>query len=88
MGLGSLLSAFKRSSPDGAAIERVKGWARMALDLEDVTLAVNEIVCADPACPGYETVVLIMAPGRKTRALKVQKPVGEVTEQDIRDALV
>jgi hypothetical protein len=28
-----------------------------------------------------------MEPGRKTRALKVMKPLNEVTEQDIRDAL-
>jgi hypothetical protein len=28
-----------------------------------------------------------MEPGRKTRALKVAKPLDEVTEQDIRDAL-
>jgi hypothetical protein len=88
MGLGSLLKAFKRQRPDAATIERVKGWTRAALHPGEGTVAVNEIVCADPACPGYETVVLIMAPGQKTRAVKVQKPVEEVTEQDIRDALV
>jgi hypothetical protein len=88
LALAALLKAFKRHRPDGATVERVKGWTRAALSLGDGALLVNEIVCADPACPGFETVVLIMAPGQKTRALKVRKALEEVTEQDIRDALV
>lgn len=88
MGLGNILRSFKRRRPDEDAMERIKGWTRAALSLGEGALAVNEIVCADPACPGYETVVLIMAPGQRTRAVKVPKPLAEVTEQDIRDALV
>ena len=74
--------------PDPEAVTRIRDWARAALDLSpDTAFAVNEIACNDPACPGIETVVLVMEPGRKTRALKVMKPLDEVTEQDIRDAL-
>jgi hypothetical protein len=66
----------------------VKAWAREALEANpDTAFAVNEIACPDPACPGIETVILVMEPGAKTRACKVAKPLNEVTEQDIRAAL-
>lgn len=89
----SRLSAFLRGTfgmpkPDREAIERVKAWARAALQPHpDTAFAVNEIACTDPSCPGIETVVLVMEPGVKTRAFKVAKPLDEVTEQDIGDAL-
>ena len=60
-----------------------------ALPLEappDTPFAVNEIACTDPGCPGIETVILVMEPGRKTRAHKVAKPLDAVTEQDVRAA--
>jgi hypothetical protein len=65
----------------------VKAWAAAAGLPADAVLAVDEIVCTDPACPGVETVVLLMRPGEKTRACKVAKALAEVTEQDIREAL-
>jgi hypothetical protein len=78
----------RESLPQAEAVRRVKAWASTAAGLpSEAVLAVNEIVCADPSCPGVETVVLLMQPGRKTRACKVQKPLTEVTEQDLREAL-
>jgi hypothetical protein len=78
----------REPSPDSEAVERVKSWVRSAAGLApEAALAVNEILCTDPSCPGTETVVLVMEPGRKTRAYKVAKVLVEVTEQDIRDAL-
>ena len=72
---------------DRSETERVKALTRALLgDGTDVT--VSEIVCLDPACPGTETVMLIMAAGQKTRAAKVQKPAAEVTEPDVRGALL
>jgi hypothetical protein len=53
----------------------------------DWSVSVNEIVCADPACPGSETVILVMAPGRRSVALKVQKPMAETTEDDVAEVL-
>jgi hypothetical protein len=83
-----LRNAFGGSGTDPEAVARVKLWVRETLEAGSGTvLAVNEIACTDPSCPGVETVVLIMEPGRKTRACKVQKPVDAVTEQDIREAL-
>jgi hypothetical protein len=67
---------------------RVKDMTRAILALPDeVTVSANEIICADPACPGSETVILVMRPGEKTRAFKVQKAMADVSEDDLRAAL-
>ncbi len=86
---GALLrGTFGLPKPDRETIERVKELTRSALRASPETaLAVNEIACNDPGCPGLETVILVMEPGQKTRALKVQKTLDEITEQDIRDVL-
>lgn len=69
--------------------DRLKGWVRAAARLsEEVGLTVSEIECLDPACPGTETVVLIMAEGTRMRAVKFGAPVAEITEQDVSEALV
>jgi hypothetical protein len=89
----ALFGAFLRGSfglpkSDKLAVDRVKDLARAALRVSpDTAFAVNEIACTDPGCPGIETVILVMEPGQKTRALKVAKPLDEVMEQDILKAL-
>lgn len=89
----ALFGAFLRGTfglpkTDRQEIERVKALARAALEASpDTAFAVNEIACNDPGCPGIETVILVMEPGVKTRAYKVTKPLSEVTEQDVREAL-
>ena len=88
MGWGGLLRR-KSPRPEAEAVARIKAWALDALaPPAGTTLAVNEIACLDPACPGLETVILVMEPGRKTRAYKVVKALDMVTEQDIREVLV
>ena len=79
----------RKAGDDGtkAALATLKERVRSLLLLPDeATVAVNEIVCADPACPGLETVILVMEPGRRTRALKVAKAAAEVTDEDLRTA--
>ena len=79
-----------RPRPESEAIARVKAWAVAFLNCSGAghtAVTVNEIVCLDPGCPGTETVILVMAAGRKTRAAKVAKPVREVTEDDVAGAL-
>jgi hypothetical protein len=83
------LGAFWRGRPksESEATARVKAWARAALGAsEETAFAVNEIACTDPACPGIETVILVMEPGKKTRALKVAKALDSITEEDVRAA--
>ena len=76
-----------KSGIDRAELARLKDLARATLALsDDAAISVNEINCTDPACPGTETVILLMVPGARTRALKVMKPVEEVGEADIREA--
>ena len=76
----------KAPKPEAVAVARIKAWALDALPA-GTALAVNEIACLDPACPGLETVILVMEPGRKTRACKIAKAIEAVTEQDVRAAL-
>ena len=83
---------FGKGGPDKAqALEqagRIKALMREMLDLpEAATIAVNEIICADPACPGSETVILVMNPGEKTKAFKLQMAMAEVTHEALANAL-
>ncbi|MEN5082084.1 hypothetical protein ABE438_06335 [Bosea sp. TWI1241] len=85
------LGLFGRKGRDPAEAERVEAARRQVRALlalpEDTAVAVNEIVCADPACPGTETVILVMEPGRKTRAYKVLAPLAELTPELLAQAL-
>lgn len=66
-------------------VARAKALVRQVLDLnEDTGITVSEIVCRDEACPGLETVILVMPPGWPTRLLRIPGPVRAVT----REALV
>ena len=66
------------------AIESLKARLRAGLALDpDDELTVSEIACGDPACPGIETVALVMRKGERTIALKLPSPLLEVTDQDI-----
>ncbi len=83
-----LRGVLNGSRADPEAAGRVKAWAQAALRARDGTaIAVNEIACTDPGCPGIETVILVMEPGRRTRALKVAKPLDAVTAEDMRAAV-
>ena len=83
---------FRRSRPERpavATVERIKSWVLAAPDLAlGTTATVNEIVCLDASCPGVETIMLVMEPGQKTRAHKIAKAMDEVTELDVREALL
>jgi hypothetical protein len=83
-----MLGLRRRTAEDQARAQAVKDLVRAALGAPpDLALTVNEIICADPACPGTETVILIMRPGEKTRAMKIARPMAEVTADDVLSAL-
>jgi hypothetical protein len=83
-----LFGKDKREAAGADAAAQVKRQVRELLDLpENAVIAVNEILCADPACPGTETVILVMKPGEKTRAFKVQMGLAELTPQALAQAL-
>lgn len=83
-----LFGKDKRESAGADAAAQVKRQVRELLGLpENTVIAVNEILCADPACPGTETVILVMKPGEKTRAFKVQMGLAELTPEALAQAL-
>lgn len=83
-----LFGRDKREAVGADASAQVKRQVRELLGLpENAAVAVNEILCADPACPGTETVILVMKPGEKTRAFKIQMGLAEVTREALAEAL-
>ncbi|MDU0340392.1 hypothetical protein [Bosea rubneri] len=83
-----LFGRGKREAGGTDAAAEVKRQVRALLALpENAVIAVNEILCADPACPGTETVILVMNPGEKTKAFKVQSALAELTPEALTQAL-
>lgn len=70
------------------ASKQVKAWIRETLALPDeAVVSVSEINCRDAACPGVETVVLVMVAGASTRVIRVPRPLAEVQLSDVEAAL-
>ncbi len=83
-----LFGKGKRDAAKLDAAAEVKRQVRALLGLPDMAvIAVNEILCADPACPGTETVILVMNPGEKTRAFKAQMALAELTPEALATVL-
>lgn len=78
----------KPSGTQSVAREHLRAWAQNALgNPEGLALTISEVECPDPACPGMETFILVMRAGEATQAVKVKKPLAEVSEADVREAL-
>lgn len=83
-----LFGKGKREAGEAETAASIKQQVRELLCLpENAVIAVNEILCADPACPGTETVILVMNPGEKTRAFKVQMALADLTPAALATAL-
>jgi hypothetical protein len=54
---------------------------------DDSVVSVGERDCGDPGCGGARTIVLVMHPRRPTEAVKINKPLEQVTQSDLTDAL-
>jgi len=74
------------AAPDAARELAAKARLLLGVD-DDTTISISEIACGDPACGGAETVILIMRPGRRTEAAKILRPLAEVVDDDLREAL-
>ncbi|HJE24811.1 MAG TPA: hypothetical protein K8W01_14240 [Methylorubrum populi] len=83
------MALFGRApKPDATARRRVEAWLREAGGYgPDTAMTVSEIVCVDPACPGTETVILVFAPGKKTRAVKIPGALEALSASDVAAAL-
>ena len=80
---------FRKKPPrDEAALARIRGWVAAALDNPPgLDLTISEVECADPACPGLETFILVLRAGEATQAVKVKKPIAEIEAADIVEAM-
>ncbi|MBN8534017.1 MAG: hypothetical protein J0L51_07985 [Rhizobiales bacterium] len=84
----SIGNIFGRKVKDDPARRRVRDWAVAILGDEPVpTFTISEIDCGDPTCPGLETIILVMREGEATQAAKIRKPLAEISETDLREAL-
>lgn len=83
-----ITNIFSRKQKDDPARKKVRDWALILLgDNPAPTLTISEIDCGDPACPGLETIFLVMRDGEATQAVKIRKPLSEITEADLREAM-
>lgn len=86
-----MILRFSRKVDDPALAEarqRLRDWARDALGVDDrVSFTVSEIACGDAACGGIETIVLIMAEGRPTQALKIPGAMRTIGWPQVLDAV-
>lgn len=80
---------FGRKKPrDEAALARIRAWSAAALGNPDgLELTISEVECGDPACPGLETFILVMRPGEATQAARIRKPIAEIAEADVGEAM-
>jgi hypothetical protein len=71
----------------GAATE-LMAHARTVVGADDDTaVSVSEHDCGEPGCCGARTIVLVMRPKRPTEAVRINKPLEQVTQADLSDAL-
>ena len=70
-----------------AASQRVTQWAEDQLpdDADDVTVMVTEIQCFEPGCAPLETVITLL--GEQSLVVKIFKPVAEVVQADVVQAI-
>lgn len=75
--------------PENVTIKaKVKEWLNKHLELDEelYTVRVNEIECFDPACPGTETILMVVGE-HNIRTIKISKPLVFVRERDVEAAL-
>jgi hypothetical protein len=79
----------KTSNHRKNAVLELKEHARRVINADDETVvSVSERDCGDPGCGGARTIVLIMHPRRPTEAVKIDKPLEQITQTDLSEALV
>jgi hypothetical protein len=70
------------------AVRKLREHARTALNADHETIiTISERDCGDPLCGGARTIVLIMHPRRPTEAVKIDKPLEQITQTDLCNAL-
>ena len=64
---------------------RVQGWVETRfLPGDGDVVMVNEVACGQPGCPPFETVIALLAEGRRPIKFKLYKALSEVGEADVK----
>ena len=80
--------ARKTSNRQTSAALELKEHARTVINADDETVvSISERDCGDPGCGGVRTIVLILHPRRPAEAVKIDKPLEQITQSDLTDAL-
>jgi|SRR3977135_401401 hypothetical protein len=88
MHMAAFFTPRKSSNRRNDAALELKVQVRTLINADDDTVvSVSERDCGDPGCGGTRTIVLMMHPGRTTEAVKIDKPLEQVTQSDLADAL-
>ncbi|XSC46144.1 hypothetical protein ACF1BQ_009660 [Bradyrhizobium sp. RDT10] len=83
-----ILFPRKTSNLQWNVVRKLREHARTAIDADDETIVtISQRDCGDPLCGGARTIVLIMHPRRPTEAVKIDKPLEQITQIDLYDAL-
>ncbi|WP_407529825.1 hypothetical protein [Methylobacterium oryzisoli] len=84
MGYVTLRTWRQRSAATAARAATLKARLAAALDLgPQDALSVTEVACADPACAGLETVVLVLRAGEPSRAIRLACALDAVDDEAI-----
>ena len=88
MGMAAAFFARKTSNRQTSAALELKEHARTVINADDETVvSISERDCGDPGCGGVRTIVLILHPRRPAEAVKIDKPLEQITQTDLFDAL-
>jgi hypothetical protein len=78
----------KKPNHQWKAVLELKEHARTAIKADDQTIVcISERDCSDPGCGGARTIVLIIHPTRPAEAVGIDKPLEQITQADLSDAL-
>src|SRR5258708_35378113 len=88
MHMAVLFFPRKTANPRWNGVRKLKEQDRTAINADDETIVtISERDCGDPSCGGARTIVLIMHPRRPTEAVGIGKPLEQITQTDLSDAL-
>jgi len=70
-----------------AYIRSIKTWtgAHVTLGPDDI-ISVSELACAEPDCPPYETIIVIVRVDGTAARMRVHKAMADVSESDVIEA--
>ncbi|GAB2972195.1 hypothetical protein GCM10023080_040310 [Streptomyces pseudoechinosporeus] len=79
---------FQPRSPS-PRLRELKETVRALLDLdEDTAVMVRQLTCTEPGCPPLETVVAVLPMDGAARRWTLHQPAEQITEDDLRAALL